>query len=347
MINYFADDQFENGSIIFKLNNSADPVRQKGTWTLVNSPVRKTLLDINMVDDSMGWAIGVDGMIIRYEYGCWKRALSPTTMNLVAVEMRSQYEGWAIGNNASRSLVLLNYKNNNWTIWGEPEIVRQYSKGDWEIQMSEGVSKWVSHAGYYDLDLFGVSSGVVIGGQLIRDYWILSSLNDQGDWEALFEWSLTPFTLLGISLLDNGDGWGVGTHTVLEFEDGNIYTTWPEPADIPAILTAVSTVNSNDAWAVGMDGVIAHYDGGEWAVYKTGMANVDFFDIDMLSENEGWVVGSKGTILHFLDGIWYLHSQSQWDIFKPTIITAVDMVSEDEGWAVGSYGQIWHFQRGE
>lgn len=306
------------------------------TWILVDSPVRETLLDIDMIDDDHGWAVGANGTIIKYENGIWNQEENTITSTLTALEMRNHEQGWAVGN---QPLALLEFKGGNWEINNIPVITRRYKQnGTWSAY------DVTVNVGRYDINLFNCTRGVVVGGNF--NWATIFSLNESGVWEFIID-RKQPFRLFGLSLLENGQGWGVGDQVILSFEPGAIVSPWPEPAHFPAVLTAVSTLKTNGAWAVGTEGVIAHYDGDEWTTYKTGLKDVDLFDIDMISESEGWAVGSKGTILHFLDGTWYLHDQRKWDIFRPTIITAIDMVSEDEGWAVGSYGQIWHYQLDE
>lgn len=340
----YPGDQLETGTVILKLSDSAELSRGQGTWTPVDSPARKTLLDIDMVDESLGWAVGTSGAILKYEGSNWKTASSPIAIDLTSVEMRNEQEGWAIGSLADDTLILLEYKDLKWTKLGNTQNTWRYAEGTLtEVDITEQQHRWLSWADYFDINLYGTSKGVVVGGQLVNGHMVLSALNASGNWDLLYE-SNPPTAILGLSLLDNGAGWGVGVHTTLKFEAGDILTSWPKSAYLPAVLTAVSTVNRNEAWAVGVEGVIAHYNGDEWVLYETNLKDVALFDIDMVSKNEGWAAGSQGTILHYLDGVWYIEKHARWDLFRPTSMHAIDMISEEEGWAVGSYGQIWHYQ---
>jgi len=337
-------DDFYGSPVLSIENNVGQPYVEKGSWTLIDTPVRETLLDIDMVDESLGWAVGADGMLLKYEASYWQIELSPTPSNLAAIAMRNRQNGWAIGN---QPLVILDYSDGVWEI--EEQLVRErhyYNQNGAWVSNIDSTARPVN-SGRYSIDLFNMKDGVIVGGRGGNDNrTTLFSLDESGQWESIIDKD-NRFVFYALSLLENGQGWAVGDHVILEFEPGADVHPFLQPIRITASLNAVTSITTSEAWAVGNDGVIAHYDGDDWAVYETGLKDVDLFDIDMVSQNEGWAVGSKGTILHYLDGVWYLQKHSRWDLFRPTMIHAIDMISEDEGWAVGSYGQIWHYQRGE
>lgn len=75
-------------------------------WSEELSPVDKSKLeslisgdinDIFMLNDSIGWACGKDGLIIKYEKGKWSKVNSPTLNHLEKVWMTNENKGWIVG----------------------------------------------------------------------------------------------------------------------------------------------------------------------------------------------------------------------------------------------------------
>ena len=70
------------------------------TWTKVTSPARSTLLSVQFVSDDEGWIVGRGGAILRSNDGgrSWIEQESGTKQNLYALFMTKK-NGWAVGSN--------------------------------------------------------------------------------------------------------------------------------------------------------------------------------------------------------------------------------------------------------
>lgn len=88
-------------------------------WIEEKSPVDKSKLesllsgdinDIFMLNESLGWACGKDGLIIKYENNEWKKVESPTLNHLEKIYMINENKGVIVG---QRGTILL-YENGNW-----------------------------------------------------------------------------------------------------------------------------------------------------------------------------------------------------------------------------------------
>jgi photosystem II stability/assembly factor-like uncharacterized protein len=68
------------------------------TWTKVESPARSTLLSVQFVSDDEGWIVGRGGTILRSSDGgrTWVEQESGTKQNLYALFMTKK-NGWAVG----------------------------------------------------------------------------------------------------------------------------------------------------------------------------------------------------------------------------------------------------------
>ncbi len=55
------------------------------------------LNDVAMVSENSGWAVGRNGIIIRYEHGVWKKFISPTVQTLNKISMVNDSLGWTVG----------------------------------------------------------------------------------------------------------------------------------------------------------------------------------------------------------------------------------------------------------
>jgi photosystem II stability/assembly factor-like uncharacterized protein len=70
------------------------------TWTKVSSPARATLLSVQFVSDDEGWIVGRGGTILRSSDGgrTWVEQESGSKQNLFALFMGKK-NGWAVGTN--------------------------------------------------------------------------------------------------------------------------------------------------------------------------------------------------------------------------------------------------------
>ena len=67
------------------------------SWSTVTSPTTQRLLSVFMVGADDGWAVGVNGTILRWTGSSWNNVNSPTRERLYDVFMVGADDGWAVG----------------------------------------------------------------------------------------------------------------------------------------------------------------------------------------------------------------------------------------------------------
>ena len=95
-----------------------------GVWTSANPPSSIELESVYFIDNSNGWAVGVDsspsGLILHSTTGnSWTRqnlpaSLNPSNISLIDVFFRNS-QGWAVGTNLRKDLIL--YTTNSGETW--------------------------------------------------------------------------------------------------------------------------------------------------------------------------------------------------------------------------------------
>ncbi|MCX7874595.1 MAG: protein kinase [Melioribacteraceae bacterium] len=68
------------------------------------------LHDIQMLNENLGWAVGKQGLILKYENGNWKKYNSPTNDELNKISMLDENFGWIVGDKGT----ILKFENNQW-----------------------------------------------------------------------------------------------------------------------------------------------------------------------------------------------------------------------------------------
>lgn len=83
-----------------------------GSWSSVSSPVSTTLRSIFMLPgDSDGWIAGDGGTILRYQSGLWTIFPSMSSANFRCVSMLDSTHGWIVGSGGT----ILNFNGNVWS----------------------------------------------------------------------------------------------------------------------------------------------------------------------------------------------------------------------------------------
>jgi len=89
------------------------------TWNEVYSPVKNErdtnliagdLHDVFMINDSLGWAVGKGGVILKYYNGMWNIYESPVNVELNKVSFINENTGWIAGERGT----ILKYENGDW-----------------------------------------------------------------------------------------------------------------------------------------------------------------------------------------------------------------------------------------
>lgn len=307
-----------------------------GRWEQVNDPGKTWLMDLDMLSSELGWAVGANGTILKYDAGKWLQVESPTTSNLTSIVLLSPVEGWAVGN---QPVVFLHLTDGKWRLVEKPIEGAELYGSDYPYPNP------IRAGGLFALDYFDDDRLMAVGGRLtLNDWATIIHFNDSQYWTTVIE-KKQPFSLLDISLRRDGSGWAVGDGVALAIAAGGSVPNEPQPIEIEATLTAVEMVGPEEAWAVGTAGALALYQDGEWRLLELGWDDIDFYDLAMTDEGEGWAVGTHGTIIHFDKEHWQLYRQQHplSALLRPITLTAIDMISSEEGWAVGTNGALFYY----
>ena len=82
------------------------------SWSSVASPTTSSLLSVYMISSDEGWAVGCNGVILRWDGSSWSLVTSPTKGSLASVYMLSSTEGWAVGYEG----IILRWDGSSWSI---------------------------------------------------------------------------------------------------------------------------------------------------------------------------------------------------------------------------------------
>ena len=313
----------------------AQPSGNTGRWELQDSGVTNTLLDVEFVNETHGWAIGEGGVIIATTDGgdTWVSQPSGYELTLNSVDFTDESNGWVVGQLG----LILNTKDggNNWTVQGKDAALRQNlikvhfdnadegriitERGSFALSTADGGNTWTrqffentlprSDAFFLDERLGWVSfkSGAVF------------STSDGGDsWELLKGINGVEIGTNSVFFLDDRNGWIAGWRGKAKGVSGGV--------EFVKYLT---------------DGMVARTtDGGAtWTRHDSDSGRF-LWDVVFFDTMEGWAVGSFGTTMHSADGGVTWESRP-----TPTEshLRSVSFPDRNNGWAVGDGGAVLRY----
>ncbi|TRX60073.1 T9SS type A sorting domain-containing protein [Fulvivirga sp. M361] len=248
-------------------------------WTEQVLLTDQNLYDIAFVTENEGWAIGLEGTMLRYEGSEWKKEASLTGNSFNRITFTSDTEGWAIT--------------------GEGKIFR-YNGTEWSLNFSAGKA-------LYTLHFLETGEGYVSGSDGYIAYYSGS------------EWTEGNIGFDVISLAsyfsDNKNGWiSSGAGLMYQFKD----SVWSE-INIAATgaFFEMDFIAPDNGYAVGFDNTIWHYDGNSWSLDYTSTTNTNQYltDTYFLDEDHGWA-GGQGTLFTYRYGVWQEEAINQdWEIW--------------------------------
>jgi photosystem II stability/assembly factor-like uncharacterized protein len=171
---------------------------------------------------------------------------------------------------------------------------------------------------------------------------ILKTTDGGGTWSRS---ALDPcIGIYGLSFLDAGVGWAVGTGGAMSktTDAGETWTSLSE--GFYCNVTDADFVDSLHGWAVGDRGTILRTTNGgaEWQPQISG-SDRDLYAVEFLGPSLGWIGGDDGLLLYTEDGGYTWNSQ-----VYPTTRPIVDLAFADplRGWAMGSTGPVLYTDDG-
>jgi hypothetical protein len=242
-------------------------------WAQQFAPSLYRLNAVSMLAETDGWAVGNNGLILKWDGSGWQVVPSPIqNAFMYGVDMVASDDVWISGGSG---LIL------HWD-------------GDAFHNIPSGVTTTLR-----DIHMLESDSGWIVGPNGLILQW------DGVAWEEVATHITAP--LFGVYMVDNETGWAVGGLSdasggsgVILHWDGDEWTEWPVPDNVPTLI-GVHFDAADNGWAVGQLGVMLHWNGTSWnRVEQPTQFNI--FAATTLPTGEAWAVGS-GAILRYQEEI--------------------------------------------
>ena len=261
------------------------------TWFEQFSDTLNYLNDICFIDNSNGWAVGENGVILHTINGGtnWFLQTSGTTSQLYSVSFIDQNNGAAVGDMAI--------------------ILKTSDGGNTWYQQSDGMTRML-----LDIQFTDINNGVAVGGTIGGDAVILRTSNGGTNWSLNL---LGLGWLNALSFCDERNGFAVGDGGRI-FRTTNGGESWLQQSSNTNLpLNDVVCIDSSLGVVVGgytyysmythdefyqVQELLKTEDGGiNWSKQSSGSLNA-LNGISFIGPNNGWIVGDRGIILHTTNG---------------------------------------------
>ena len=260
------------------------------------------------------WAVGDEGVTLRWQGEGWLAHESPAAGMLESVAVVSPECVWAIGPESP----IVKWAGAGWTddeapppteflhsihalssdaailvMWDEDEPFLAWD--GWRWSGRETGFQCAPRA------VFAVSPEEVWtvgwGGEILHG-------DGAGEWE--FVASPTADTLNSLYMLSSRDGWAVGEGGTIIRWNGEAWSGVESPVGREVTLRSVHFISNQSGWAVGDGGgdqYLLQWDGSSWSVADVlGEEGARFNSVYMLSATKGWVAAGGQHTLYRWDG---------------------------------------------
>ena len=291
-------------------------------WVQVPSGTTESLSQVDFIDASHGWVVGLDAILNTDDGGAtWDLQISPDGTDTQGVSFISLNQGWMTGahpTNGSHTAHTLD-GGQTWDI----NLEGSTSTLPGKLQFVDSNRGWRTILRFSPPFFFGITESLD-GGSTWVDLDAGLSLGR------------------GFHLLPSGQGWVVGNGGEIATRDSFGQTFYSQVSNTGERLFDVFFINNQVGWAVGENGAIIHTsNGGDlWQVQTSNTSEhlnaVFFFDA-----NFGWAVGDNGIIVHTENGgtNWVIHPSG-----VSESLFSVDFPERDDGWVVGYNGTLLHYK---
>lgn len=256
------NDVFEvDETIAWAVGNGGTILKRTSSgWESVTSGVTSNLLDVFFVDNSNGWAVGAAGTILYYNGTEWSAQTSGSTAQLNGVFFTSPTNGYAIGNAGAA----LKFNGTDWSSISTGITVDIYA-----IHGLDENHIWVTGKSG-NLSFFNGSS------------WSTSIIFNR---DMLGIWALAPDKIYTSAKAGR-----------VYYYDG---ATWTEQASgSTRDLNDICFINETTGYAVGGQGTLVYFNGSIWGSIASGTTQ-NLFGINFSSESSGYFVGNTGVVVAF------------------------------------------------
>lgn len=323
------------------------------------------LVSIGFAGTDAGWAVGADGVVLRYDGHTWSPIPMPLSADLFGLFVDTDGIPWITGEGGLIGRVTPDgwqfdtqpYVDVDLTAIDMPDATAGWVVGSWPAASSPGVVFWRYAEPYwypheereapplFDIAAASADEAWAVGSQLppattgvvwryTANAWTVADAPDTS-------------TLFAVETVGPGNVWVAGQDGTLAHYDGTEWHPVPMPENVH--LYGLHFRAADDGWAVGTRleitdrssrylAVAFHYNGTDWHETAVPPGPPRLLAVYALAENDVWAVGDLGAILHY-DGEGWSVVQGQQDYN----LLAVDFAGPGDGWAVGSNGTILRF----
>lgn len=284
------------------------------TWMNQAGNPRQALYDIDMVDDSIGWAVGNKELILHTTDGGvhWEPQTAAAAEAISCIAAIDGQRAFAGGS----SFMATTNGGATWLKRSLPEFTIIT-----DISFLDNQVGWATTNQYKVLRT--TDGGISWQEQPVpvRTFWAVAFVDTQYGWcvgESGFVYATTNggstwilqvdrevLTLTSVSFVDREHGWVAGGNLVLRTTNGGMNWLTSDSSYYPYFqYSGVHFVNRDTGWAVGdRRTIIATTNGGvTWIVQSAaGEFEPPYFAVEAVSSRLAWISGN-GEILHTING---------------------------------------------
>jgi len=273
------------------------------TWSR-QAQTEQPLLKIAFNDINRGWAVGINGTIIKTTDGGinWKNAVIGPTNVLNDVFFINKNLGWAVGGSSWDSSLILHTKNGGKT-WISQETpvknvglkdvffldsLKGFAVGQSQtiLKTTDGGFSWTGQSeGGIDLQqifFIDTANGWVVGGNSLQSAFIKKTTDGGSSWQAVTLPTTAP--LNDVYFINKDTGWIVGYKgTVLRTFNAGLSFTNLSDSSLGTLIN-VRFFNSSLGIVAGSNGIFKTINGGTtWAQILSVSTNLGAFFLDSLT----------------------------------------------------------------
>lgn len=268
------EGEFDEKYAILRTDNGGEH------WGVHGAPDAKRLDSVSFVDTEVGWAVGVDGVILKSEDGGrnWFRQNSGiSNRRLTHVQFLDRSHGWVTMLREPSLLIT----SDGGSTWEKQPIVVMEDPDD-EVDVDDGMST-----------IFMLDEN--LGWAHGTDEVLLHTRDGGRTW--VNQISGTDRRMFGIFFLNPMLGWAVGSDTRKTTDGGETWVLKHKPGNTGR---EVHFIDESRGFLVGDKGlVMSTTDGGDtWVTEATEFGERTYADFAMGGPSHLWVVGTGGLILH-------------------------------------------------
>jgi hypothetical protein len=231
--------------------------------------------DVDAVSTDLAWAVGEDGLILRWDGGEWHRVASPTSQTLTRVRAVSPTLAWALGSTegTSHRSVILHYDGIAWSVV-------------WD------------RSGGYEAVLFDVD------GTSADAAW---ATGPHGVWRR----EGSSWILVRFGYRERKSAVAAVSPTSVWFaRGGSMYhwdgQCWRGQLHLNAWITRMRVYGDGTGWAVGTNGYVLHLKDGQWRIVRGPADSLDYgvpralYGLSLSrshNRTQVWVAGAHQAIL--------------------------------------------------